>query len=189
MAIVDGHIRCCRCGELKPLGEYQPSVVKAGCGACRPCKYDGKRAYETKPQNRKKVAAARRGHRRRNVEQHRATKRAHYRNNPEAYRNYNLGRYGLTTVDYEAMLAAQGGRCACCGTTSNSDGKRLFVDHDHVTGAVRGIICRNCNRGIAALGDSSVGVRRALSYLERAQHRPSSIAAPSMRINLMQGAS
>lgn len=166
MPIVDGHIRCSRCSELKPLIEFQPSVVKAGCGACRPCKYADKRAYEKR--NPKRVAAARGRHRRRNIEKHNAVRREHYRRNPEKYREYNLSRYGITSAEYDAILAAQGHRCACCGTTANRDGKRLFVDHDHETGAIRGIICRNCNRGISALGDGIEGVRRALDYLERA---------------------
>jgi hypothetical protein len=185
MAIVDGHIRCYRCGDLKPISEYQPSVIKVGSGACRPCKYSAKREYEKR--NRAKANAARSAHRKRNIERSRATARAHYRNNPETYRGYNLGRYGITVEQYDALLADQGGCCACCGAVANRNGKRLFVDHDHVTGMVRGVICHKCNAGIGALGDNIAGVRRALSYLERAQGQALPHAAPSMRINLLHG--
>lgn len=184
MAIVDGHIRCHRCSESKPLGDFQPSVAKAGCGACRACKYADKREWEKR--NTERVAAAQNRRRRQDPGRHRATVRKHYRDNPEHYRNYNLARYGITAAEYDARLAEQGGGCACCGATSNRNGKRLFVDHDHETGAVRGIVCLNCNRGIAALGDDVDGVRRALAYLERA-HQPVPGPPPTIRINLLQG--
>lgn len=114
--------------------------------------------------------------------------REHYKNNRDSYRGYALARYGITLADYDAILAAQGGRCACCGVAANRNGKRLFVDHDHATGAVRGVICHKCNAGIGALGDTIDGVRQALSYLERAQQQPPRMAAPAMRINLLHGA-
>lgn len=180
MAIVDGHIRCSRCRHLKPVSEFQPSIVRVGCGACRDCKYAAKRAYEQR--NPERVNAARNEHRKRNHAHHREVMRAHYRNNLSLYRGYNLGRYGITPADYDALLADQGGACACCGSTTNRNGKRLFVDHDHETGAIRGILCLNCNRGLAALGDTIVGVRRALAYLERAEAKR---RGPILRINLL----
>jgi Recombination endonuclease VII len=42
------------------------------------------------------------------------------------------------------MLAEQGGGCAICGAEPKT--KRLHVDHDHKTGAVRGLLCFRCNR-------------------------------------------
>ena len=165
MAVVDGHIQCSTCRELKTLDAYQPSIVAKGCGQCRPCKYDAKQDHARR--NRKQVNEARNKHRIENRDKHRETMRAHYRNNPELYRGYNLSRYDITADEYDTMLAAQGGGCAICGTKSNRDGKRLFVDHCHESGKVRGILCRKCNSGIGALGDSIEGVQRAVKYLER----------------------
>jgi hypothetical protein len=75
-----------------------------------------------------------------------------------------LRRYRLSAEQFEVMRAAHGGRCACCGAT---DARRLVVDHDHVTGAVRGMVCDGCNTALGALGDDATGVRRALMYLEK----------------------
>lgn len=181
----EGTIRCSSCHEEKRVDQFQPSVVARGSGPCRACKYEAKRDYERR--NSDKVnAGQRRRRQQRDPEEHRARMRQHYRKNREAYRGYALQRYGLTPADYDAMLAAQGGCCACCGVKANRNGKRLFVDHDHVTGAVRGILCTNCNRGIGALGDNAAGVRRALDYLERATRSPQR-AQPTMRINLLSG--
>ena len=49
--------------------------------------------------------------------------------------------YGMSTADYSAMVLSQGGRCKICGVT----GLKLCVDHDHKTGAVRGLLCKHCN--------------------------------------------
>ena len=51
--------------------------------------------------------------------------------------------YGITLVEYDQMLAEQGGVCAIC--KKEPDGRRLSVDHDHVTGEVRGLLCVRCN--------------------------------------------
>lgn len=70
---------------------------------------------------------------------------------------------GLTIEDYERLLAAQGGGCAICGATPKT--RRLDVDHDHRTGAVRGLLCHRCNRALP----SWVNVRwlfRAAAYLD-----------------------
>jgi hypothetical protein len=53
---------------------------------------------------------------------------------------------GVTVEQYDAMLAAQGGGCAICGTKPKT--RRLDVDHDHKTGRVRGLLCHRCNRAL-----------------------------------------
>lgn len=80
-------------------------------------------------------------------------------------RRYRLKwRYGVTLEQYEAMLNRQGGVCAVCRGAS-SKGTKLAVDHCHDTGAVRGLLCDNCNRAIGLLGDDADVLRRAAEYL------------------------
>lgn len=55
---------------------------------------------------------------------------------------------GITAEEYDLRLAAQGGGCAICGATPKT--RRLHVDHDHKTGAVRGLLCLRCNRNLPA---------------------------------------
>lgn len=73
--------------------------------------------------------------------------------------------YGLTPETFEAMLAAQRGRCAVCG---GSDPKHTnwSVDHDHVTGQVRGILCSRCNTGIGQLQDDPDIIKKAWRYIQ-----------------------
>lgn len=76
-------------------------------------------------------------------------------------RGHNFkARYGITTLEADAMLASQGGVCAICG----EEPKRPVVDHDHATGAVRGILCHGCNIKLPAVENPKF-LRSALEYL------------------------
>jgi hypothetical protein len=77
-----------------------------------------------------------------------------------------LKTYGITIEQYDALLIAQGGRCAVC--RGSGDGKPWHVDHCHDTGEVRGILCALCNRGIGHFRESADLLRAAANYLERA---------------------
>lgn len=86
---------------------------------------------------------------------------------PEKGRRSNLAKlYDLTPEQYDEMLMAQGGVCATCDSPPGR--RRLCIDHDHVTGEVRGLLCNPCNLAIAAIdrhGES--WTVRALDYLNR----------------------
>lgn len=89
-----------------------------------------------------------------------------------AIRHQRASRYGITGEQYDAMLAEQGGVCAVCGRPETRVAKSgapftLGVDHDHATGAVRGLLCGNCNFALGAVGDSIAVLRGLIDYLER----------------------
>lgn len=67
--------------------------------------------------------------------------------------------YGISANDYATLLERQGGRCAICRARPKS--KRLAVDHDHKTGAVRGLLCsgeRGCNKGLLGSAHDSLAL-------------------------------
>lgn len=72
-------------------------------------------------------------------------------------------KYGLTPAEIEAMAAEQGGVCAICGAAPRGRWKRLHVDHDHATGAVRALLCNDCNLKIGVLESDWVAL--AIAYL------------------------
>jgi Recombination endonuclease VII len=77
-------------------------------------------------------------------------------------REYHLRRrYGITQKDFEELLAEQGGVCAICGAPDPE-----HVDHEHVSGYVRGVLCFNCNGGLGQFRDSIQYLDRAIDYLK-----------------------
>jgi hypothetical protein len=86
-------------------------------------------------------------------------------------------RYGITIEIFEAMVIAQNGVCAICKkpeTRGKRMGKfnnapwattRLSVDHCHVTGKVRGLLCQRCNIAIGHLNDDPQTAMNAAAYL------------------------
>jgi hypothetical protein len=83
----------------------------------------------------------------------------------EKWNTYLRRNYGLSADDYDALLAEQGGVCALC-RRQDSTGRRLAVDHDHVTGRIRALVCFNCNTKILPLFDRD---REAITRLAAPQ--------------------
>lgn len=77
---------------------------------------------------------------------------------------YLRSTYGITPQTYAEMLFLQGGVCKICSGV-NPSGKELCVDHDHKTGAVRGLLCSNCNTAIGLLREDPELLARAAEYL------------------------
>jgi hypothetical protein len=70
--------------------------------------------------------------------------------------------YGLNEEEYNNMILSQNNLCAICNKPSD---KTLHIDHDHVTGRVRGLLCSNCNLGIGLLEEDLIVLNRAIEYL------------------------
>jgi hypothetical protein len=90
---------------------------------------------------------------------------------------YNYNGFGVT--DFNAMALAQNGVCACCGNPpSLANGRsrrantppRLFIDHDHVTGTVRGLLCNDCNMAFGYLHEDPKRILDLLAYALK--HQP-----------------
>jgi hypothetical protein len=61
-------------------------------------------------------------------------------------------RYGLPAGEFERLLDLQDRKCGICGKTHESCAKGLHLDHDHQTGAVRGLLCFTCNMHLSRRG-------------------------------------
>lgn len=78
--------------------------------------------------------------------------------------------YGITPEQYDEMFKTQNGKCAACGREQEDGARhvdRLQVDHDHSTGAVRGLLCSTCNRALGFLSDSPTRVEQLLTYIRK----------------------
>ena len=84
--------------------------------------------------------------------------------------SYTIQRVGCSPEQYTKMLEGQGGVCAICGANEGHRSKhnracKLAVDHDHVSGRVRGLLCGRCNRGLGWFRDSPELLEKAIRYL------------------------
>ena len=130
---------CSKCGAIKPLEEY-PKNNKCRSGRtnrCKPCT----QAY--KAQWRKA--------------------------NPASHRSAHLrSKYGISVEEFNAMLEEQNHTCLLCDHkhVENCQKNALRVDHNHQTGEIRGLLCKECNSGMGLLGDNPERLRAAARYLE-----------------------
>lgn len=108
---------------------------------------------------------------------HRAFKKAQKARNHDAA---VVRTYGLAPGEYDRIYAAQGGVCAICLRSTGAT-KRLAVDHNHATGAVRGLLCGPDNQYIGHLHNSPEAFIRAAIYL--CEGDPERIAAVKAYLN------
>lgn len=94
----------------------------------------------------------------------------------ERYTNFRShmlrAKYNITQDDYDKMLSLQNGKCAICKCEPNSwhgnnEYGHLFVDHNHMTGKIRGLLCQLCNSGLGQFKDSVANLKEAIKYLEK----------------------
>lgn len=74
---------------------------------------------------------------------------------------------GVTQSDYLMMFTEQQGQCGICLKRLYSKRYKAFsVDHDHVTGRIRGLLCGNCNTGLGLFKDDPIALQRAIGWLK-----------------------
>lgn len=79
-------------------------------------------------------------------------------------------KYGLSQDQYEAMVLAQRGLCGICQEpethiTRGGHPGQLAVDHCHVTGKIRGLLCFRCNVALGKFRDNPTYLKNAMVYL------------------------
>lgn len=105
---------------------------------------------------------------RRTHPEHRAVAIAYTREwmakHPEATQIFRVRRHGLTQVQFDALMLAQCGKCAICTEPLEHP---CAIDHDHVTGEVRGLLCNHCNHVLGHAHDRPAVLLAAAEYLGR----------------------
>jgi hypothetical protein len=90
--------------------------------------------------------------------------------------HYYKRTYGISLDTYKELLEQQDHKCAICQqegfVMAEHHQVKLMVDHCHTTGAVRGLLCHNCNRALGLLQDSRQYLLNAVKYLEGATTIP-----------------
>lgn len=74
--------------------------------------------------------------------------------------------YSLTIDEYDEMYQLQQGKCAICRERRPQYGQyRMHVDHGHVGGQIRGLLCTNCNSALGKFKDNTIILNTAIQYL------------------------
>ena len=134
---------CKRCKEPKTLDEF-PLHAKFKDGhnsVCKECKRLEAKVYYVG--NSTDILKRQKKHQRREI----------------------LRKYNITEADYALMLNKQHGLCAICGKPPKKN-KVLAVDHSHVTGKVRGLLCKRCNFMLGLANDDPSILKASLVYLK-----------------------
>ena len=75
-------------------------------------------------------------------------------------------RYNATPAVVYRLIREQNNKCAICGK-EETGGMRLALDHNHTTGKVRALLCRNCNKMIGCAKEDISILAKAIEYLKK----------------------
>jgi hypothetical protein len=171
-------VECTGCGELlfqSPNNFHRQSRVRSGFYAqCKSCITKMNVAWRKNNPDKAKLIHNRAHAKARNARTPDAVERDNQylrdwykKNRPQARERQLKKTYGITLAEFEDMRAAQSDTCAICGTSER--GRRDWnVDHDHTTGAVRGLLCEQCNFGLGQFRDNPELLEKAALYIKGA---------------------
>ncbi len=154
---------CTRCKEVKPVADFDLHATTARGYQywCRVCSAEARAERAKIPEDRTSI-------RRRKLRE----------------------MYGITMAEYDAQFAAQEGRCAICGVQKDPwepgvglEGRKRFltVDHCHVDGHIRGLLCASCNSGLGHFKDTLSVMIAAAEYIRNDMARALTVPAASPR--------
>lgn len=159
---------CIKCGTVYRMEQFD--WVNKGkqirCAQCRSCR-------------REQLHAWRDANRERMQKWYREYAKTSRAANPEPYRQHELRRrckkYGVTVEWYKAQLSKQQSVCALCLKPEISKSRRegvvrsLAIDHCHVDGTARGLLCSACNQAVGKIEASPGWLERAAVYLKETE--------------------
>jgi hypothetical protein len=158
--IIDGKKKCSKCGKFKYLDDFyfrkNRSIYESSCKIC--CLISLKKSIN-KPENKIK---------------YKIRQKKWKNENKERLSKYSRSarlklKYGITTIEYNELLNKQNGCCSICGSNDTKDGKakNFYIDHDHKTGKIRGLLCRHCNLLLGFSQDQINILENAIKYLKK----------------------
>lgn len=144
-------ITCTKCKISKSIDLFRKRInTKSGCHSwCKECEYKHRKPYIPK------------------IKPKRIKIGKHYndikRENKERMLKW---RYGLSIEEYKSMYDNQNGCCAICKIPKELGTKKgLFIDHNHITLKIRGLLCSTCNSGLGKFKDDVNLLKKAIEYL------------------------
>lgn len=145
---------CCRCSVPKDRGEFhKASGRKDGLyPVCKACRSIETKKYSRNTYNKK-----------------------YFKTDSGRYVRYTYmlkHSYNLSEEEFSGLRDKTKGVCPVCLEGFKYGGrttKGIAIDHNHVTGEVRGVLCKSCNAGLGQLGDTLEAAKRLVNYLEESR--------------------
>jgi len=153
--------KCSRCKKTKSINDFWSSkTCKGGYRTiCKKCNYISRQNY-----------------RRNNLDKRRRQERK-YKTSEKGQRVTRKSRlkckYDLTLEEWQQMYNEQKGCCAICGIHQDKLIRSLEIDHNHVTGKVRKLLCIKCNLGLGYFGVDlleSELLEKAVKYIKETEN-------------------
>lgn len=147
-------LTCVLCKITKPISDFFKSMFKIKRPRCKLCCSNASKKSNSKLTSKQR---------------HKQRYNDYYKPIAQDKRLTKL--YGITLKEYNEMLRQQNNSCAICGlnedlhTTHTGRHKYFAVDHNHLTGAIRGLLCCMCNSGLGQFKDNAVYLENAAKYL------------------------
>lgn len=161
---------CSKCKLEKPLSEfYKKEGGKFGVmHACKECIKKYRRTFYSN--HREHVNQVNKKHYKTEKAKQSRDKRRATKKYKQARRKYWLkAKYNISPDVYKQLLEKQNGKCAICNQKETVSNQfcimQLAVDHDHKTGKIRGLLCKNCNQAIGLLNERIDYLENAKQYL------------------------
>lgn len=141
--------KCSKCKVVKNISEFNKNTKckKGFRSTCRNCDSSVNKMYYSKLDTEEK--------------KRRITHKSV--NKDDARKNKLKYKYGITPLEYEEMAITQNYKCAICKKETS---KKLCVDHNHITGAIRGLLCHECNIMIGWSKDNPENLIAGANYLK-----------------------
>lgn len=84
---------------------------------------------------------------------------------PDRWHQYHIkSKYNINIEVYNNLVKIQNNECAIC--YQSQENKRLYIDHDHISGKIRGLLCQKCNSALGLFNDCEQTITQALNYLK-----------------------
>jgi hypothetical protein len=159
---------CTQCGVEKEVSKfskhkYGKDGLRSSCKSCD--SIDFKKWLKI---NKEKQKISIKNWKNKNRKQLIKTEKIWLQDNPDYHRRLHLKKtYKISLENYNNLLKSQNGVCAICGQIEKINNRSLSIDHDHVTGKIRGLLCYECNTGLGKFKDNEILLNKASDYLKK----------------------
>ena len=157
---------CSKCGEEKPFSEYHSKRGKSQ-PECKPCR--SKYMAKLYQDNRERERAVRKAWYEKNKILVCEKLRKNRQDNLQEHRlRARLRRKGMSLEQYQSKIIAQRNSCEICLGSFGTDAyKCSYIDHDHKTGKIRGLLCSQCNTALGLLREDIKLFQKCVAYLKK----------------------